>query len=70
MRREESDPEVKMDKTMNSMFVKKTLGVCYRYLFFVPISGKVMEMDQKSVLNLNMKLSKGAKILPLWETKS
>lgn len=25
VRREESDPEVKMDKTMNSMFVKKTL---------------------------------------------
>lgn len=70
VRREESDLEDKMDKTMNSVFVKKTVFVCYKYLFSVPIAGKVMEMDQKNVRNLNRKPSKEARILPLWETKS
>lgn len=49
VRREESDLEDKMDKTMNLVFVKKTVCVCYKYLFSVPIAGKVMEMDQKNV---------------------
>lgn len=70
MRREESDSEVKMHKNMNAMFVNKTLSVCHRYLFSVPIAGKVVKMQQKNVLHLNTMPSKGAKILPLRETKS
>lgn len=50
---------------MNSVLVKKSVSVCFVYLFSVPIAGKAMEMDQKNVQNLNMKPSKGANMLPL-----